>query len=474
MKYISTRGGMDPATFSEVALEGLAPDGGLTYPEEYVKVGYKELKEMSELAYPNLAFSIISPYANDVDLKVIKRILEKTYTKEVFGSDKITPVVEIGDGIYKQDLSGGPTRAFKDIALQFAGNYFPYELERRDDFLNFLGATSGDTGSSAEEGIGGKERMTCFMIFPKYILEKSPFPASQMTTLMDPNIFNIAIEGVFDDGQDLAKAVNRDLGFKEKYHIGGVNSYNWARVVAQIVYYFSGYFQTASYLGEEIDVSVPTGNFGNILAAYIAKQMGLPIRRLILATNENNVLEEAIKTGIYRVRDTEEVIETSSQSMDISKASNFERYLFDMFGRNSDITRQYMEQLEREKIIDLRGTEFMENIQNSGFVSGSSRHKNRVDTIAKTYRNSGYIIDTHTADGIYVGTMLKEDGVKVLCEETARSVKCEPTIKEALGFVSQRDPQFVDLEDRPKKYLEIEKGDINALKRIIEENAIQM
>src|SRR5215475_1056922 len=372
MRYVSTRGGMPARSFTAILLEGLAPDGGLVVPEAYPRFSAAELARLRPLSYRDLAFAILSRYADDVAAGDLKAIVDRTYTKAAFGSEEITPITQLEPGLSLLHVANGPTLAFKDIALQLLGNLFEYALAKERRQLNVLGATSGDTGSSAEYALRGKERLRVFMLSPKGRM--TPFQTAQMYSLTDGNIFNLAIEGVFDDCQDIVKAATSDAAFKTRYRLGAVNSINWARVAAQIVYYFKGYFAATQNDSEEVDFAVPSGNFGNILAGHVAREMGLPIRRLVLATNENDVLDEFFRSGRYRVRKASETRQTSSPSMDISKASNFERYIFDMVGRDPAIVRGLWQQLERRGEFDLRATPHWSRVAASGFVSGSSSH----------------------------------------------------------------------------------------------------
>src|SRR5512133_4209339 len=333
MKYVSTRGHADRKHFCEILLEGLAPDGGLYLPERYPQVDGATLAQWRSLPYADLAYEILSLYIDDIPAADLRGLCRKTYTPEVFGTSEIVPLKKLEDGVWLESLSNGPTLAFKDMAMQLLGNLFEYELARRGEQLNILGATSGDTGSAAEYAMRGKHGVRVFMTSPKGRM--SPFPQAQMFSLQDPNIHNLAIEGVFDDCQDIVKAVSNDLEFKRKYHIGTVNSINWARLLAQVVYYFAGYFQATAQDGKNVSFTVPSGNFGNICAGHVARMMGLPIEQLVLATNENDVLDEFFRTGVYRVRAAADTHETSSPSMDISKASNFERFVFDLVGQDA-------------------------------------------------------------------------------------------------------------------------------------------
>ncbi len=296
MKYISTRGDRTERGFCDILLEGLAPDGGLYLPVAYPKVDDATLTRWRGLSYAELAFEVLSLYIDDIPADDLRRLVSKTYTAEVFGSEAIVPVRKLGDsGLWIEALSNGPTLAFKDMAMQLLGNLFEYELGRRGEELNILGATSGDTGSAAEYAMRGKQGVRVFMLSPNGRM--SPFQQAQMFSLQDANIHNIAVEGVFDDAQDIVKAVSNDLAFKRKYKIGTVNSINSARLLAQVVYYFAGYFQVTSKNTEQVSFTVPSGNFGNVCAGHVARMMGLPVKHLVVATNENDVLDEFFRTG---------------------------------------------------------------------------------------------------------------------------------------------------------------------------------
>jgi threonine synthase len=451
MQYLSTRGGMAPMSFVEILIGGLAPDGGLVVPATYPQLSERELSEWRHLNYRELAYAIISQFATDIPAADLRKLIDKTYTAKVFRSEAITPVKPLSTGVWLLGLSNGPTLAFKDIAMQLLGNLFEYVLDQTGDYLNILGATSGDTGSSAEYAMLGKRNIKVFMLSPYQ--KMSSFQTAQMFSLQEPNIFNIAIRGVFDDCQDIVKAVSSDADFKAKYHIGMVNSINWARVVAQVVYYFKGYFAVTRDNSQEISFAVPSGNFGNICAGHIARQMGLPIRQLILATNENNVLDEFFRTGVYRVRPADQVIKTSSPSMDISKASNFERFIYDAVDRNSAVVRELWRQVERQGYFDLSATAYFHNIGRFGLVGGRSTHQDRMATIRRVYHESGTIIDTHTADGVKVGLEYREEGIPLVCLETALPAKFEESIEEALGRQPERPIGYEDLEQKPQLFV---------------------
>jgi threonine synthase len=454
MKYISTRGDKTERGFSEILLEGLAPDGGLYLPTSYPKVDDATLTKWRGLSYAELAFEILSLYIDDIPKADLKALTAKTYTKAVYGFDEITPLKHIEPGLCLQALSNGPTLAFKDMAMQLLGNLFEYELGRRGESLNILGATSGDTGSAAEYAMRGKKGVRVFMLSPHGRM--SAFQQAQMFSLQDPNIHNIAIEGVFDDCQDIVKAVSNDLDFKRKYKIGTVNSINWARLLAQTVYYFAGYFYATKTNAERVSFTVPSGNFGNVCAGHVARMMGLPVDELIVATNENNVLDEFFHTGTYRVRGSAETYETSSPSMDISKASNFERFVFDLLGRDGAACKAlFKDAVEKEGGFTLPAETFAK-VKGYGFASGTSNHTNRLATIRDAFEADGTLIDTHTADGLKVAREHVKPGVTMIVLETALPCKFEETIVEATGQRPAR-PHWISgldgIENLPKRFV---------------------
>jgi threonine synthase len=454
MRYLSTRGGADPQRFTGILLEGLAPDGGLFVPEDFPRFSAGELSALRGKSYADLALAVLSRFIDDIPAADLKGLIARTYTREAFGSDEVVPLVTLEPGLHLLELSNGPTLAFKDLAMQFLGNLFEYALGQRGAELNILGATSGDTGSAAEYAMRGKKGIRVFMLSPQGRM--SAFQTAQMYALQDANIFNLAVKGVFDDCQDIVKAVSNDAQFKAEHRIGTVNSINWARVAAQTVYYFSGYFAATRDQSEQVSFAVPSGNFGNIYAGYVARCMGLPIRRLILATNENNVLDEFFRTGHYRVRGSAEVRATSSPSMDISRASNFERYVFDLVGRDAARVNSLWNQLDREGDFDLSGSAEFARVAATGFVSGSSTHADRIATIRRVFERYGRMVDTHTADGIKVGLEYRESGVPLVCLETAQPAKFAESIREALGREPVRPPGFDDLERRAQRFAAIE------------------
>ena len=481
MKYISTRGDRTERGFCDILLEGLAPDGGLYLPTHYPQVSGATLKAWSRLSYEELAFEVLSLYIDDIPAEDLRRLVSSTYTTQVFGDADITPVRRLEPGLYVQALSNGPTLAFKDMAMQLLGALFEYELGRRGQTLNILGATSGDTGSAAEYAMRGKRGVNVFMLSPHGRM--SPFQQAQMFSLQDANIHNLAVEGVFDDCQDIVKAVSNDLDFKRRWKIGTVNSINWARMLAQVVYYFAGYFLTARQEGwnlasqsddptdwPKLSFAVPSGNFGNICAGHVARMMGLPIARLVLATNENNVLDEFIRTGKYRVRASSETFETSSPSMDISKASNFERFVFDLLGRDGARTGElFGPTLARDGGFQLSAEEFAK-VPSFGFLSGCSTHTDRLHTIRDTWQRLGSMVDTHTADGLKVAHEHLQSGVPMVVLETALPAKFAATIVEAVGREPDRPTGLEGIEKLPKRFM-VMPVDVQKVKDYIAEHA---
>lgn len=463
MEYVSTRGGMPPQRFSDILLGGLAPDGGLVMPAELPRVDAATLASWRGLSYPALAFEVLRRYCDDIPAADLQRMLAETYTAETFGSEAVTPVSCLEEAsatqgpLYLLHLSNGPTLAFKDMAMQLLGRLFEYTLLKQARWLNIVGATSGDTGSAAEHAMRGRRQLRVFMLSPAGRM--SAFQRAQMYSLLDDNIFNIAVDGVFDDCQDLVKAISGDLAYKQRYAIGTVNSINWARVVAQVVYYFRGYLLAtaaqpldADGQPQKVSFAVPTGNFGNVLAGYIASRMGLPVSRLVVATNENDVLDEFFRTGRYRVRCGRETWATSSPSMDISKASNFERFIYDLLGSDAGRVRALWQQLAQRGEFDLSGTPEFAQAAGLGFRSGSSNHGDRMATIRHWYEQRGVIVDTHTADGLKVASAHREAGVPMICLETAQPVKFGDSIVEAIGRAPDRSPAHQQLEQRAQRY----------------------
>lgn len=472
MHYVSTRGGMERYSFTDILLRGLAPDGGLFVPETYPQVDADQLLHWSEVwrqdGYAALAAEVMSLFIDDIDYADLLAMCRRAYNEDVFSHPDIAPVSELSEGMWLLHLSNGPTAAFKDMAMQMLGQLFEYVLARQGCELNIVGATSGDTGSSAEYAMLGKSGVRVFMLTPAGRM--SPFQQAQMFSIDHPDIINVAVDGVFDDCQDLVKALSVDAEFKERYCVGAVNSINFARLLAQVVYYVAAWIQVGQ-TGRRVSFSVPTGNFGDVCAGHVARSMGVPIDRLLVATNENDVLDEFFRTGVYRPRAAAQTVATSSPSMDISKASNFERFIFDLVGRDPQRVRKlFAEDLNREGCFDLSGTREFAAIRSAfGFLSGSSTHAHRLEAIAQVYQREGVVIDPHTADAWHVGAEALRAGAvepELVVLETALPVKFSATIEEALGFVPPVPVRFAGIEQAQRRVVNLP-NDVEALKGLI-------
>ncbi|QJA05813.1 threonine synthase [Thermosulfurimonas marina] len=464
MRYLSTRGGISPLPFTATVLEGLAPDGGLIVPEKIPELSEADLRRLRGLSYQDLAYEVFRLFADDLPESELRLLVDRSYA--TFTHPDITPVVKKGR-VWILELFHGPTLAFKDVALQFLGNLFEYLLLTRGEYMNILGATSGDTGSAAIYGVRGKRNLAIFILHPHGRV--SPVQALQMTTVTDPNVFNLALEGTFDDCQAIVKQLFGDLEFKRRYRLGAVNSINWARVMAQIVYYLWAYFRVSEAEGaEEVRFSVPTGNFGDIFAGYLARRMlGGRIERLILATNENDILTRFVNRGDYSVR---EVIPTLSPSMDIQVASNFERYLYYLFGEDPERVREAMVRFAEEGRLRFSEEE-IRRVQRD-FLSASVTQKETLETIRDFYQETGYILDPHTAVGVRAALEFLE-ARPMICLATAHPAKFPEAVSRALGFEPPIPEALKGLSERPRRVV-ILPADPAAVRRFIEENALQI
>ena len=423
MKYISTRGRMEPIEFQDAVMTGLAPDGGLLLPEQLPDISGR-LTDWSKLSYAELAFEVIQLFATDIPPGDLKTLINDSYA--TFDHPEVAPSVQVGD-FQILELFHGPTLAFKDVALQFLGNLFAYILERRGGKLNILGATSGDTGSAAIHGVRGKANINIFIMHPAG--RTSPLQEKQMTSVLDDNVFNLAVDGTFDDCQHIMKTTFSDVDFKTAHSLGSVNSVNWARVLAQTVYYFYSAFRTMEKTGtQSVQFSVPTGNFGDILAGYLAQRMGLPVKRLILATNENDILSRFFNTGVYGMAD---VVPTISPSMDIQVASNFERYLYYQVGQDAEKLVGLMADFTQsgELCIALNENGVVDDL----FTAGRGDTASTLETIRRYKEEYGYVLDPHTAVGVLVAERLAEPEVPVICLATAHPAKFTQAIIDATG-----------------------------------------
>jgi threonine synthase len=437
MKYRSSRGGVSGLGFKDAVMMGLATDGGLLLPHNIPDVKDR-LNDWTSLTFQELATSIMAEYVDDISAGDLTTLVHNSYA--CFDHEKVTPVVQVGD-LYLLELFHGPTLAFKDIALQFLGNVFEFILDEKQGRLNILGATSGDTGSAAIEAIRGKSNINIFVLFPEG--KTSPVQEKQMTTVLDANVFNLAVAGSFDDCQALMKTIFSDLSFKQELQLGAVNSVNWARVLAQIVYYFFAWYEMGK--PETFDVSVPTGNFGNIFAGYLAKRMGLPINQLILATNRNDILARFFRTGVYQKG---EVCFSESPAMDIQVSSNFERYLYYKLGGSGEKVTAFMAAFLRNgrSRLDFNTRQFDES-----FASGSAGDPETLDTIRRIYEQQGYLLDPHTAVGISVASSLRSAEIPLLCLATAHPAKFEDAIGRAVPGLSSHHDRLEALEGLPTR-----------------------
>lgn len=461
MNYISTRGTISPIGFKDAVMMGLATDGGLLLPETLPAIDRKTLESWRTLSYQDLAFEVISLFADDIPVQDLKDLIDRSYA--TFSHPEITPVVK-KDSVHILELFHGPTLAFKDVALQLLGNLFEYLLKERNEKMNIVGATSGDTGSAAIYGVRGKDKINIFILHPHG--KTSPVQALQMTTVLDSNVHNIAARGTFDDCQNIVKSLFNDLPFKEKYSLGAVNSINWARVLAQVVYYFYAYFRVTEKSGQEVVFSVPTGNFGDIFAGYAAKRMGLPIKRLLLATNENNILTRFINGGDYSLGD---VVSTVSPSMDIQLASNFERYVYYLFGEDPVRVREAFAVLPSKGRIDFTEDE-MEQVQEE-FLSRSVNQDETIATIAAFHKETGYMLDPHTAVGVKAALEMVQDNTPVVCLATAHPAKFADAVIRAVGFEPPRPDSLKGIESLPSR-CDVLDADRSAIKKFIEERAL--
>jgi threonine synthase len=437
MKYISTRGGVEPLSFSDAVMTGLARDGGLLLPEFFPQIG-DYLNEWIDLSYPELAFEVMRLYT-DLPDNDLREIINKSYS--TFSSPEVTPIKQVGD-IYVLELFHGPTMAFKDVALQFLGNLFEYELGRRGGHMNIVAATSGDTGSAAIQGVRGKDRINIFVMHPDG--RTSEVQKLQMTTVPDDNVFNLAVSGTFDDCQTMLKAVFNDLEFKDGYALGAVNSINWARVLAQVVYYVYAVVRMRSLTGaDKIRFSVPTGNFGDIFAGYVAAQMGVPIGKLILATNENDILARFFNSGEYRQGD---VVPTLSPSMDIQIASNFERYLYYRTGCDSSAVSDLMNGFASGEPVKV---ELNDGVVDPLISAGTGTTEMTLATIKKCYADYGYLLDPHSAVGYRIAQEHLSDSEPMVCLATAHPAKFGDAIEQAVGEDIAHHPRLDALHGMP-------------------------
>ncbi len=463
MQYLSTRGGIEPISFSKATMMGLAADGGLLLPRTIPRITNETFSSWKELSYPELAYEVISRFIDDVPKADLQEIINRSYIN--FDVEAVTPLIPFGD-LHILELFHGPTLAFKDVALQFLGNLFEYLLAKDGSVLNIIGATSGDTGSAAIYGVRGKKGINIFILHPRGRV--SPVQEKQMTSVLDSNVHNIAIEGSFDDGQALVKALFNDSEFKQRYHLGAINSINWARVLAQVVYYVYAALEIARTQKETaVDFSIPTGNFGDIFAGFIARKM-LPqgtIRNLVLATNANDILSRMVAAGDYSRR---EVKITNTPSMDIQAASNFERYLFYLMDSDAAKTKRLMEAFAADGSIDI--SDYTVQIKRD-FSTASASEEDVKKTTGEFYQKYKYQLDPHTAVGVTAALQHKAAGIPMICLATAHPAKFPAVVEEATS-VTPKAPSLEGILEKEARCVTMA-ADKTLLQKYIMDNALQ-
>ena len=452
MKYISTRNSSESLPFEKVFIKGLADDGGLFLPEKDYKFDEKDLSKLQSMSYYELATEIVHKFTGDfIEKDNLYELVKRSYSS--FRSEEVVKLRKVGN-FNILELFHGPTLAFKDIAMQLIGNFYEYYLLKNENFINIIVATSGDTGAAAIDAIKRKKNLNIFVLHPHNRI--SSVQRRIMCTVKEKNVFNIAIKGNFDDCQNLVKAMFVDQNFSKKINMSGVNSINWARIIAQTVYYFFCFFSLKS---KKLNFSVPTGNFGDIYAGYLAKKMGLPIDKLIVATNQNDILHRAISKGDYT---SKKVSETFSPSMDIQLASNFERLIFEIQGCNSDKTKNIMAKV-KENNYKLDETSL--NKINKDFLSEKLNEDETINEIKEVFKNHSIVLDPHTAIGYGVAKKLKQDNNCVILS-TAHPSKFPEAIKNALGKNEELPPELRNVLKEEEKF-EIIENSLDQVKNYI-------
>ncbi len=461
MQYISTRGEAPKLGFSDALLTGLARDGGLYVPEEWPELTKREIRKLRGQSYQSIAHAVLYPFVEgDISADDFRAMIDEAYA--TFRHPAVVPLVQSGENSFVMELFHGPTLAFKDVAMQLLARLMDHVLQQRDQQATIVGATSGDTGGAAIEAFAGRDNTDIFILFPHGRV--SPVQQRQMTTSGAGNVRAMAIEGNFDDCQNLVKAMFNDIGFRDNVHLSGVNSINWARIMAQIVYYFT----TALSLGSpdrKVSFTVPTGNFGDIFAGYCAKRMGLPIAKLVIATNDNDILARALRTGRYEMRD---VVATTSPSMDIQISSNFERLLFDAFGRDSVAVRQCMDGLTQSRAFTI-APDALKSIKRE-FSAGKATQKQAAAAIRDMLARTDYLVDPHTAAGIHVSQRFEKPNAPMVTLATAHPAKFPAAVKSACDVDPALPSWLSDLMRRDETY-ELLQPDLDTIEAFIARNA---
>ena len=461
MDYISTRGDAPALGFCDALLAGLARDGGLYVPREWPQFSKKEIRALRGKTYQEVAFAVLSPFTNgEIPADTFRAMIDEAYG--TFRHPAVAPLVQTGPNSFVMELFHGTTLAFKDVAMQLLARLMDHALSERGERATIVGATSGDTGGAAIDAFAGRERTDIFILFPHG--KVSPVQQRQMTTSPAANVHALAIKGNFDDCQNLVKAMFNDAPFRDGVKLSGVNSINWARIMAQVVYYFT----TALALGgpdRKISFTVPTGNFGDIFAGYAAKRMGLPIDRLVIATNENDILTRTLKTGRYEMR---AVKATTSPSMDIQISSNFERLLFEAGGRDAAKVKAAMASLKQSNGFDI-DPDTLKAIKRD-FRAGRASEKQVAETIRDTLARTGYLIDPHTAIGAFVAAKNERPASPMVTLATAHPAKFPAAVKSACGIDPALPTWLAGLMDRGERF-EILDPELKDLKAFIGSHA---
>jgi threonine synthase len=444
VRYVSTRGQSPALSFDEVLLAGLARDGGLYVPEQWPQLLPDQLRRFAHRPYDAVAVEVMWPFVEgSVDRGAFESMVFDAYAG--FDHPDVCPVRPLGGGVWLLELFHGPTLSFKDVALQLVGHLFEHELLKRDERLTIVGATSGDTGSAAIDAIRDREPLDIFMLHPAGRV--SEVQRRQMTTVPSANVHNIAIEGTFDDCQDLVKAMFGDFSFRDGHRLSAVNSINWGRILAQVVYYV----RAAAVLGapdKQVAFAVPTGNFGNVFAAWVARRMGVPISKLYIGSNSNDILTRFLETGVMAMS---EVVPTTSPAMDIQVSSNFERLLFELLDRNGDELRARMITFREMGRVDLRD---VVNRMREVFAGASLDDDAVRRVIAATYKRADVVVDPHTAVGLGAAAILHRDpSVPVVCVATAHPAKFPDAVEEAIGERPELPDHLADLYEREERYV---------------------
>lgn len=460
MRYISTRGRAPELAFDDVLLSGLARDGGLYVPGEWPRLSADDLRAMKSLSYNEIAFRVIQPFiGGTIDDNALMAIIEKAYG--TFEGGEVAPLVSIGDDIHMMELFHGPTLAFKDVAMQMLGGLFDHVLNARDEHITIVGATSGDTGSAAIEACKGKDTLDIFMLHPEGRV--SEVQRRQMTTVLADNVHNLAVRGNFDDCQDLVKAMFNDTAFRDRHHLSAVNSINWARVMAQIVYYV----HAALHLGapeREVAFTVPTGNFGNVFAGYAAMKMGVPIKKFIVAANANDILARFFESGEMR---TDAVVPTLSPSMDIQISSNFERLLFDMLGRDGAKVESTLTTFRTEG--SFRVDAAMLNTVREKFDAARYDDKQTTATIKALHEENGMLIDPHTAVGLAAARAKHtNDGTPMVVLATAHPAKFPDAVEAATGIRPPLPEHMANLYEREERARTVDNS-VEAIENLVDD-----